>query len=184
MIKLPSGHSLYELEDWNTRDPRPMTKQNPDNIRESFIHHTTDTRAEVTDTLDEQKRAMRAIRDFHMDVRGYSFIGYHFVVFQPYGSRKKARVFQARPLIYVPAAQLLHNTNTAAICVYGNFQRDDGVKDDTIKAIVGLLERINNRHPSLAVLGGHRDVVATSCPGDTLYAKIPTIAKKANLRKF
>lgn len=184
MIKLPSGHTLYELEDWNTRSPRDMSPQNPDKIRESFIHHTTDTRAEGVDSLDEQKRAMRAIRDFHMDVRGYSFIGYHFVVFQPFGARKKARAFQARPLTAIPAAQLLHNTNTAAICIFGNFQRDDGVKADTIECIVGLLERINKRHPSLAVVGGHRDVVSTSCPGDTLYAKIPVIAKKANLRKF
>lgn len=183
-IKLASGHTLYELKDWNTRVPRPMTKQDPDKIREAFIHHTTDTRAEGVDTLTEQKRAMRAIRDFHMDVRGYAFVGYHFVVFQPFGGRKKARAFQARPLTKVPAAQLLHNTYTAAICVFGNFQRDDGVKDDTLDCIVGLLNRINRRHPSLAVVGGHRDVVATSCPGDTLYAKIGTIAKQANLRKF
>lgn len=183
-IELPSGHTLYELEQWNSRDWRPMTRQDPDQIREAFIHHTTDTRAEGVDTLTEQKAAMRAIRDFHMDVRGYSFIGYGFVVFQAFGERKEARAFQARPLTFVPAAQLAHNTNTAPICVFGNFQRDDGVKADTIECIVGILERLKHRHPRLAVVGGHRDVVQTSCPGDTLYAKVPTIAKKANLRRF
>lgn len=183
-IKLPNGDRLYTRREWGARDSRPMDDQDPDRCREAFLHHTTDGAAERVDTLAEQKAAMRGIQNFHMDVRRWSDGGYHFVVFQPQGRQKRGRAFQLRPVTAVPAAQAGHNTGTIAIAVYGNFQGDDVFKPATKDTIVALLERMNRRHPSLAVLGGHRDVVATTCPGQTLYDAIPSLARRANLRRF
>ena len=179
-----TGLKVFERDDWHARAPRAMASQR--NPTEVFIHHTADTRAEGVDHLDEQAAAMRAIQGFHMDVRGYSDVGYAYVVFQPYGELERARVFEGRLVRWVPAAQLGHNTGTIPVSVFGNFQRDDGVKDATLDAIVALLTKSASKTGcgSAKTIGGHRDVVATSCPGDTLYAKVGELATRTGLRRF
>lgn len=162
---------------WGARPPRAMTPQAPP--RQAFLHHSTDDRAEVINTLAEQKSAARRIQGFHMNTRGWSDIGYHYLVFQPYGGQKRARAFAARNYHYVPAAQEGHNTGTLAICVVGNLEEDQ-VKRNTRFVI----EEILRRHPSVKTLGGHRDVVATTCPGDHLYDAIPRIADVVNLSVY
>lgn len=183
-IKLPNGDSLYTREEWGARDPEPTNSQDPDRCREAFLHHTTNPDAESVTSLEEQAAAMRAIQRFHMDTNGWSDIGYHFIVFQPFGRIERGRAFQARAVTSVPAAQGGHNTGTIAIAVYGRFDGSDKLKPETKDTIVALLERMNNRHPSLAVLGGHRDVTATTCPGGTLYEAVGGIARRVGLRKF
>jgi hypothetical protein len=181
--ELGNGVRLWTRDEWTRVHPDGMDEHRT--LREVFIHHTTDTRAEAVDSLAEQKRAVKAIQDFHMHVRGYSDIGYAFVICQPYGGLENARVFQGRPTKYVPAGQLGHNPGTVPICVFGNFQRDDGVKPETITAIVQTIRWVERHHNgTLATVGGHRDVVATSCPGDTLYGRVPEIARKSGLRRF
>jgi hypothetical protein len=180
---LGEGVRLWTREEWHPRPPKPMTPNAV--LREAFIHHTTNTSAEIVDSLAEQKAAVKATQDFHMLVRGYADLAYAYLIFQPFGGLENARVFQGRETRWVPAGQFDHNTGTVPICVYGNFARDDGVKPETITAIVRLLKHIQEYHDdSLRTVGGHRDVVQTSCPGNTLYAKIPEIARRAGLRRF
>ena len=102
---------------------------------------------------------MRAIQGFHMDVRGYSDIGYAYVVFQPYGELERARVLLGRLLRWVPAAQAGHNTGTIPVSVFGNFQRDDGVKEATLDAIVALLTKSASKTGcgSAKTIGGTRE---------------------------
>jgi hypothetical protein len=78
----------------------------------------------------------------------------------------------------IPAAQLNHNTHTLAIVVIGHGGKDP-LKADTRRAIVEIL----HRYPVLQAFGGHRDVVATECPGDRFYARIPELARTAGLRR-
>lgn len=180
---LGEGVRLWTRDEWNARDPRPMTANTE--LREAFIHHTTNTGAEGINTLEEQKAAMKATQDFHMLVRGWSDIAYHYVVFQPFGGLENARVFQGRETRWVPAGQEGHNTGTVPICVYGNFDHDDGVKPETLTAVVQLVKHIQRFHDnSLRTFGGHRDVVQTECPGDTLYAKVGELAKRTGLRRY
>lgn len=180
---LGEGVRLWTREEWNPRPPRPMTVNAA--LREAFIHHTTNDNAEGIDSLAEQKAAVKATQDYHMLVRGWSDIAYHYVVFQPYGGLENARIFQARETRWVPAGQEGHNTGTVPIVVYGNFDHDDGVKPETITAIVRLLKHVDENHGgTLKTVGGHRDVVGTECPGDTLYAKLPEIARRSGLNRF
>ena len=167
---------IYKRAEWRARPARPMTPQQAP--REAFIHYTDDVQVSRWDTLAKQKDKMRQIQSFHMDGRGWSDIAYHYVVFQPYGSLRRARVFQGRVSGYVPAAQEGHNTGTIAICVVAG--PGVKIKRNTRYAI----EQVIRRHPSLRTVGGHRDVVATSCPGDDLYAQIPTIARAARVRVY
>jgi hypothetical protein len=146
---------------------------------EAFVHHSDSSDANRIDHIAEMEAAMRGIQNFHMDVRKWSDIAYHYIVFQPDPNHNKATVFAGRDVHAVPAAQLGHNTGTLAVCVYGNFDRD-GVKEPTIDAIVGILAQ----HHKLVTVGGHRDVFQTDCPGGHLYAHVGEIAKRAGLRRF
>lgn len=167
---------LYWREDWNARAPRAITRQAAPT--EAFLHYSDDPQPELFDHLDEQKAHMRQLQNFHMDVRQWSDIAYHWIVFQPYGGVPGARAFRGRRPNWVPAAQLLHNTGTLAICIVGG--PGDALKDDTEDLIVQLLGRYRN----LRTLGGHRDVTPTSCPGDDIYRRIPALAKRAGLRVY
>lgn len=183
--KLTDTITVYERDDWGARPWRDFTPQSwPSEV---FIHHGAESNAEQMTSLAKQVQAMRATQNFHMGPqRGWSDIAYHYVVFQPYGNVRHARVFEGRPVRHVPAAQLGHNTGTLAICVYGNFDGDDQVKANTRYAIDVLL----TRKPSLTgcgaveTLGGHRDVTQTTCPGNALYAQLGTIADGAHLRRY
>jgi hypothetical protein len=181
---LGEGVRLWTRDEWEARDPTdPMAENNT--LREAFIHHTTNAAAEWVDNLTEQKAAMRATQDFHQLVRGWSDIGYAFVVFQPYGGLDNARVFQGRLTRWAPAAQANHNTGTVPICVFGNFQRDDEVKPETVTAVCRVIKWVERNHDgTLVSVGGHRDVGQTSCPGDALYAKVPEIARRTGLRRY
>lgn len=175
---------FYSRDDWHAAKPQPTMSQTLNSVTEVFIHHSDDTNAEVVNSLPVQKTAMQRTQQFHMKTRGWSDIAYHFVVFQEYGSIPLARVFAGRALSAVPAAQLDHNVGTLAICVYGNFETDL-VKPSTRFAIE---ETINHARKlgmhNLHKLGGHRDVVATSCPGKNLYSQLPRIAQVINLQLY
>jgi hypothetical protein len=176
---------LYERDEWEARDWRDATLQGDSRLREVFLHHSDTALAERIDRFEEQVAAMQGFQNFHMDVRGWDDIGYHFIVFQEYGNLEVVRIFRGRPVNHVPAAQAGRNTGTVAICTVGDFQGDDGVKPKTIQAIIDLIKHVKRHNAdNLVTVGGHRDVVATSCPGDTLYAHVPTIARATGLRRF
>lgn len=168
---------IHSRHFWNARTPRAMSTNPPPT--EAFIHHTDSSDANRIDHVAEMAAAVRGIQNFHMDVRKWSDIAYHYVVFQPDPNHSRATVFAGRDVHAVPAAQLGHNTGTLAVVVYGNFERD-GVKAHTLDALAGILKQ----HHKLVTVGGHRDVTATSCPGRHLYAKVGEIAKLAGLRRF
>jgi hypothetical protein len=170
---------FYSRRFWGARPPaRAMSAQSPPH--EAFVHHSDNAQANHVNSGPEMKAAMRGIQNFHLDVRGWSDIAYHYVVFQHQdGQERGAHVFKGRDPHFVPAAQLNHNTGTLAICVYGNLMTD-GVHPGTIEAIAAIL----GEHAELITVGGHRDVTSTSCPGDHLYRALDSIAHAAGLQRY
>jgi hypothetical protein len=166
---------IYWRYQWDARPPRGVAKQGPP--LEAFLHHSDDPKPEQFDHIAEQMAHMRQLQNFHMDTRGWSDIAYHWIVFQKYGNVPGPRAFCGRHWNWVPAAQLNHNTRTLAICVVGN---NPVLQADTEKLIVALL----GRYKKLKTLGGHRDVTATTCPGNNIYKRIPNIAKAAKLKVY
>lgn len=184
-VELSESITLYLREEWGARRARPGTAEQGWNAREAFIHHTADSYRGL-DSFEEQCARMRAYQDLHMNLsdprHGWNDIGYHFVVFPPFqhrGEEIPARVFQGRDRNLVPAAQLGHNEGTLAVCVVGNYE-SDFLHRNTIFALEVLL----TRYDKLRYLGGHRDVVSTSCPGDRLYSELSRIAKVAGLKRY
>lgn len=171
---------VYARSDWGARAPRETTPQ-PRAPREAFLHHSASPGGQRT--LIKQKQTMRGFQDLHMGPsRGWSDIAYHFVVFQPFGGVRYARIFEGRDWRAIPAAQDGRNSGTLAICVVGNFEGEE-LKRNTRYAIAQLLVK----HPAaraVRTVGGHRDVVRTTCPGRNVMRWIPRIADAADLKVY
>ena len=164
---------IYPRSKWSKdRAPRDLTSQSPRNVREMFLHYpAASQRLNGIDRDQEQVQYMRAIRDFHMDTRGWDYFAYTHAVFQD------GEVYQGRGIGHIPAAQEGHNTNTfAVLCVLGNTESPSF-------AMRSALVRLKNHYDHYA----HRDLTAkphsaataTSCPGDKLRAFIPELNRKA-----
>lgn len=150
---------------WGSRHTNPEGHQGIRSIREIFIHWTESATGQQN--YAQQCGAMRGLQSFHMDGRGWSDLGYHYVVFQPYGKLRFARVFEGRELDRVPAAQANHNTNTCAIAVV--MKNGDPLKWQTKLALRRLVYYLRkNRIVGDVPVKPHSDVTATTCPGPKL----------------
>lgn len=166
---------------WHARYGRGTLDSNSPK-REAFIHHSASS-DNGADSDAKMATILRGIEDFHVNGRGWNGIAYNYLVFQPRGRLKLARVWEGRGDKYIPAAQLGHNTGTLAICVIAE---DDDVKLSTKLQLIRLLRLLKKRHPELKGLGGHKDAPgqSTECPGPKLYATLDTIAKRSGLKRI
>lgn len=137
-----------------------------------FVHYS-DSPGRPLDTWAEQRNAVRAIRDFHVNERGWADIGYSYVLTQPWGGGP-VRVWTGRGRHRIPAAQVGANYGNLAVCVVS--KAGEPVLPGTAEAIARLARRVKARK-----IMGHRDVNETDCPGDALYAQLPRIRKLARL---
>ncbi len=145
---------------------------------ELFIHHTADAEGYSYNTKAEQVAKIHSVDKQHRS-QGWAMCGYHWMIFQQTGSRKLSRAYQVRPGIYVPSAQAGHNTDTIAVCVVGN-----GMKEPLHSDTVDAIRRIVWMYNRLETVGGHRDVVATSCPGDRMYGGLDRVADATRLKRY
>lgn len=96
------------------------------------------------------------IQGWHL-AKGWAGIGYHFFV------RKDGSVYRGRPIEAVGAHCLGWNSNSIGVCAEGNFQTDT-MPNVQRNAILELIEYLKRIYPGV-VVNGHRELDATSCPG-------------------
>lgn len=94
------------------------------------------------------------------------WIGYHWVI------RRMGAVEPGRPEALAGVHVRGHNTGTIGICLVGGLRRETGpnLGQDTrtpaqLRAAQDLIRSIQARHPAARRVLGHRDLVATQCPG-------------------
>ena len=88
---------------------------------------------------------------------GWAGIGYHFVV------RKNGTVERGRPEKYVGAHATGSNSDSIGVCFEGNFDQESmGVAQKN--AGIELISWLKSKY-GIGTVVGHRDVMATSCPG-------------------
>jgi len=168
-------------------------------IQAVVVHHTVNSN---TYTQAQAPALVRGIYEYHVKGRGWSDVGYHFLV-DRFGT-----VYEGRKgsLDAVPLG--VHsggfNTNTIGIAVIGEFTSTvPSSKSLTSVAQVAawklatygrdplgttvLTARTGSTHPvrkpgwkgSLPVIMGHRDVASTACPGQKVYDRLSTIRSAA-----
>ncbi|WP_420078098.1 peptidoglycan recognition family protein [Streptomyces sp. JL4002] len=150
-----------------------------------IVHHTAT--ANVTDYSRQRAYALaKAIQTYHMDAQGWIDTGQHFTI------SRGAFVLEGR---HHSLAELRAGTRQvrAAHCV-GQNTLSIGIENEgtytslappaaQFSALADLCTHICAQYglPASEIYG-HRDFNATSCPGDRLYALLPTLRKEVATR--
>ena len=147
------------------------------NITHIVIHHSASS-----NESSDWPAVVRSIWDFHVNGRGWSDIGYNWLV-DPEG-----QIYEGRSTDAIGAHFCSTNTGTLGVCLLGNFM-EETPKAAAISALEALLSwkvcenaidpLAEVYHPAsdltLPTIIGHRDGCATACPGDLFYPQIPAI---------
>jgi hypothetical protein len=161
-------------------------------IRKFVIHHTDSEIRDIngdnrTDSRD-YKAIVRAIYYYHTITRGWGDIGYNYII-DPLGNIYEGRYGGDK---VIGAHALCYNNGSMGIAIIGNYM-DDDVPEPALQSLITLLAvkaKANGIDPDgssvffgmkLPNILGHRDIRATSCPGDKLYNLLPKIRDRAAL---
>jgi hypothetical protein len=178
---------IYSRKQWGADEKiRGKSSLHYGDVHAGFVHHTVNandySRSEVPGLL-------RSIYAYHVKSRGWSDIGYNFLV-DRFGRIWEGRYGGVdRPV--VGAHTLGYNDDSFAMSAIGNYQITKPSKA-TIQAYGALfawklsLHGVNadSTHQWVTktwfqAINGHRDAASTLCPGQYLYDKIPRIRELA-----
>ena len=106
---------------------------------------------------DAKNCSAEDIHRWHLS-NGWSGAGYHFLV------RKDGTVYRLRPEDKVGAHAYGANYDSLGICFEGNYMEED-MPAEQVKAGQELVAYLKNKY-GISTVQAHRDVCATSCPGD------------------
>ena len=155
-------------------------------VHAGFVHHTVNAN---NYTPDEVPGILRSIYAYHTQSRGWSDIGYNFLV-DRFGRIWEGRYGGVdRPV--VGAHTLNYNDYAFAMSAIGNFELVQPTAAmlqayGVLFAWKLSLHGVDAASPQQWVgskyfeaINGHRDAAATACPGKYLYAQIPLIRQYA-----
>ena len=106
---------------------------------------------------DAKNCSAEDIHRWHLN-NGWSGAGYHFLV------RKDGKIYRLRPENKVGAHAYGSNYNSLGICFEGNYMEED-MPETQKEAGKELVAYLKNKY-GISTVQRHRDVCATSCPGD------------------
>jgi hypothetical protein len=178
---------IYSRKQWGADESiRGKSSLHYGDVHAGFVHHTVNandyTRAEVPGLL-------RSIYAYHVKSRGWSDIGYNYLI------DRFGRIWEGRyggvDRAVVGAHTLGYNDDSFAASAIGNFQITKPSKA-MIQAYATLfawklsLHGVNagSTHQWVTkkwfqAINGHRDAASTLCPGQYLYHRIPAIRRLA-----
>lgn len=126
---------------------------NKRNIKELIVHCSA--------TPEGKDYSVDTIRQWHLQ-RGFSDIGYHYVVY------RDGSIHTGRDESVIGAHCTGHNTNSIGVCYIGGVDTDGKTPKDTRTAeqkqsLVKLLKELKTKYPQ-ASIHGHRDFANKACP--------------------
>lgn len=163
---LAAAPEIIEREAWGAVKPSGgYAEQTPEAI---ILHHSwLPSAAQYTGAA-----TIRGIQNYHMTgaTTGWIDIGYHFLI-GPDG-----KIYRGRPETAV-GSHCVPNSNKIGICCIGD--HDPG-KDPLTPASYAALKKLvpylaTKYRISRTQLYGHRDFSPKTCPGETVYVKIPEL---------
>ena len=126
------------------------------------------------DTIVVHHAAMDgSVQDIHRVHKqmGWSGIGYHLYI------RKDGSIWKGRPLNTLGAHVKGHNSHTIGICLEGNYVNE--VPSSTILSSLSFaIQYVRQVVGKNLPVKGHRDLMATACPGRNITAAILQKASK------
>ncbi|GAA4592991.1 hypothetical protein GCM10023194_56180 [Planotetraspora phitsanulokensis] len=174
----PARPRIYTRSEWHAAPPKTkavILNRTPDRL---VIHHTA-TPNTSDQSLDAAFRLSRAIQRYHMHHNDWADIGEQFTVGRGgqimEGRNRTLPAIEERK--HVMGAQVAdHNRHTLGIETEGTYT-DDLPTEAQLASLTSLLAwlcGVYELDPAKAIIG-HRDLNATSCPGDRLYAHLPQL---------
>ncbi|QIK75594.1 FG-GAP-like repeat-containing protein [Nocardioides piscis] len=179
--------TIFSRAQWGANEAmRDKSSLRYGSVNGGFVHHTVN----ANDYTEAQVPGiMRSIYAYHVKSRGWSDIGYNFLV------DRFGRIWEGRyggvDKNVVGAHTLGYNEYSFAMSAIGNFEVV-AAPDVMLRAYGALFAwklGINGVSPSsmsqkigrstFPAISGHRDAGSTACPGKFLYAKIGTIRSYA-----
>ena len=147
----------YTRDEWGAR-PRRYRNSIRSTENGVFDHHSVTGIAPASSIV-------RAIQNFHMDVRGWSDIAYSFLIAQD------GAIYEGRGFGTAGGHTAGFNFTSHALCFIGNSDVDQPTEicQRAGDAVFRALEQMYGAQRSR----GHRDVAATGCPGAKVYAELP-----------
>ncbi|MFC6154457.1 FG-GAP-like repeat-containing protein [Nocardioides yefusunii] len=178
---------IYSRAQWGADESiRDKSSLHYGKVQAGFVHHTVNandyTSAEVPGII-------RSIYAYHVKSKGWSDIGYNFLV-DRFGRIWEGRYGGVEKAV-VGAHTVNRNSNSFAGSAIGNFEtvQPTSAMIDAYASLfawkLGLngvaadAKNIKINGATFQAISGHRDSAATACPGQHLYAKIGDIRKKA-----
>jgi len=178
--------TLLDRSTWNARpfrgSPIPLNRPTYTDIT---LHHTAGFSAT---TMEEGLEQVQRIQDFHQNGRGWSDIGYQFLMDQ------EGRLYQGRPFLNnqtaftdgPPLAQGAHvgghNTGNIGVSLMGCYHPPEGsncvdrMTSAATDSLLVMFAYLSERYGVVPDdISGHRDFNSTACPGNNNYAMLPSI---------
>ncbi|TVQ43960.1 MAG: T9SS C-terminal target domain-containing protein [Saprospirales bacterium] len=174
---------IAERSDWCPQNNCPSFVFSDNNDPTHLIvHHTAGT-----NQASNWSAVVRSIYNQHVNVNGWSDIGYHYLI-DPHGM-----VYRGRTDEQIGAHFCSTNSSTLGVCVMGNFD----LIEPTVPSLSVLLDLVavkscekmiapneQSLHPPSGLLlnhiSGHQDGCATACPGLFLYPLLPGLRELAD----
>ncbi|TVQ74642.1 MAG: T9SS C-terminal target domain-containing protein [Balneolaceae bacterium] len=161
----------------------------PTNVTHLVVHHS----AGNTNSSDFAA-VVRSYWDFHTNSRNWGDIGYNWLV-DPNGVIYQGRAFNLDGNKNVRGTHAGgFNTNSMGICVIGDYTniRPSEIAVATMNEVLawkaderGIDPLGSSLHSPTGInrrnILGHRDVTATSCPGNTFYPMLPEVRRQVAL---
>ncbi len=185
--KVAAQPTIFSRAQWGADESiRDKSALRYGTISGGFVHHTVN----ANDYTEDQVPAiLRSIYAYHVKSRGWSDIGYNFLV------DRFGRIWEGRyggidkPV--VGAHTLNYNQYSFAMSAIGNYETAQPT-DVMLRAYGQLfawklsLSGVNPASTSQKIgsgtfqaINGHRDAGSTACPGKYLYAQLPLIRQYA-----
>ena len=139
---------MVNIIDTNLQFNSNITKRSLEKIKRIILHHSGVTVLQTVET----------IHNYHKNTNGWAGIGYHFYV------RKDGSIYKGRDVEFVGAHASGSNSDSIGICFEGNFN-EETMNDAQKQAGKELVAYLKNKY-NINTVQAHRDVCATSCPGD------------------
>lgn len=186
-MKVTAKPTIYSRAQWGANEKmRDARSLHYGTVKAGFVHHTVNAN---NYTAAQVPALIRGIYAYHTQSRGWSDIGYNFLV------DRFGRIWEGRyggvTRNPVGAHTLGYNDVSFAMSAIGNF--DIARPPAAMLAAYGKLmawklslsnisataTRINLHGKYFNAINGHRDAGKTACPGRYLYAQLPNIRAQA-----
>ncbi len=183
----PARPKIYSRKQWGANESwRDKGSLHYGTIKAGFVHHTVN----ANDYSAAQVPALlRSIYAYHTKSRGWSDVGYNFLV-DRFGRIWEGRAGGVSKPV-VGAHTLGYNEYSFAMSAIGNFETAKPTRAmvQAYGALFAWKLRLSGVNPAstrqrvgrsyFQAINGHRDAGSTACPGRYLYAKLGRIRKLA-----